>query len=184
MFKPGFTLAKPQIPVYGAQMNSYIPQQQIQPPQQQVYTPPAPIETNQPVMDNVAPKMITEEFKSIIESKMGKIDEILVAIADLKNSKVNQQATSISMESVKPAIQIPETIQSNISQPKKGKKTYYKITDNMWSNLKGKYPEINENCRDNTYSDGSNNYVEIKGKKILLDDKGYLKIINNIKKNN
>ena len=65
------------------------------------------------------------------------------------------------------------------TEKKKGKKsTYYPITDNMWIDLKEKYHDLPDNHRSKVVSDGEQYYIQIKNKKILLDGKGLLKLLN------
>ncbi len=60
----------------------------------------------------------------------------------------------------------------------RNKKTYYNITDSMWGDIRTKYSELPEGYRGKTFSDGEIFYVEHKNKKIVLDGKGLLKILN------
>ena len=135
-------------------------------------------------------KHISLEFEQLVKEKLGKIDEILIALKEKQqgpNEIKYQEPQHLAPPPVnhqipiqQPAIPVTAPV-FNIQKTEKvskGKKTYYNITDNMWTELKNKYTELPDEFRTKTFSDGTNYYVEMKNKKILLDGKGLLKLLN------
>jgi len=69
-------------------------------------------------------------------------------------------------------------IVSLCQQTKEQKKTYFNVPDRIWNEIKSKYPELPEEVKSRVYSDGTEMYIEIKKKKMPLDGKCVLKILN------
>lgn len=67
---------------------------------------------------------------------------------------------------------------------KKRKRTFFEITDEKWTNIRSEFPDLKEEDKTRVFSDGVNNYIEVKGKKIPLDYKAILKLNKENKKNN
>ena len=65
---------------------------------------------------------------------------------------------------------------------KKKKRTFFEITDDGWETIKNDFPDLREEDKSRVYSDGVENYIEIKGKKIPLDYKAILKLNKENKK--
>lgn len=126
---------------------------------------------------------IKKEFAELVNDKFGKIDEILMAIKE----KQEQQSISAAIPDKKIAEPSPASIPdasiptaSSVPQKKKGrtKKTYYPITESMWNQVKSNFPDLPDDFKSKTTSDGEQCYIDVKGKKIPVDGKGVLKILN------
>jgi hypothetical protein len=130
-------------------------------------------------------KKISVEFENLIREKLGKIDDILIAL------KERQEPKPVLLKSQNHPEHFgghdnnihsnPEALTESKKAPEqapRSKKTYYGITESMWGEIKDKYKELADEHRNHTFSDGTNYYVEVKNKKILLDGKGFLKILN------
>ena len=98
----------------------------------------------------------------------------------------NHLANLPNIQNIQPPIiyQNPPTYTNYNQQPqitdkgKRTKKTYYNINDSMWLDIKNKYPDLIDNYKNQTYSDGTDYYIDIKNKKNLLDNKLILKLLN------
>jgi hypothetical protein len=120
---------------------------------------------------------IKAEFEYLVKEKLGKIDDILVAL------KEKQDALTTETENLKknPNPVIPTPTPTFVVEPEKKKRTkksYYTVTDNMWDIVKQKFPDLSDKYRKDTYSDGTDYYVDIKNKKTFLDNKCVLKLLN------
>lgn len=113
-------------------------------------------------------------FKDMVKERLAKIDEFLVIIKE-KQDQLNQ--TSASVPTQQPANTVIPQLQKKESKPR-SKRTYYKINDTMWNDIKSSFVDLADHYKNNAYSDGTSYYIEHRGKKVLLDGKGYLKILN------
>ena len=138
-----------------------------------------PVATSIPVITQSIDltKLEEDSFKNLVRDKLSKIDEFMILMKD-KQDQITQSlstpATSTSV--IQPVIQ--QTSQSDVKKSGRTKKTYYKINDTMWSDIKSAYVDLADKYKELAYSDGTNYYIEHKNKKVLLDGKGYLKILN------
>ena len=125
------------------------------------------------------------EFQELVKDKLSKIDEILIALKEKQDLILTSQSSLVQNQ----PLQEFQTPQHQLQQPEptlqkkqsRNKRTYYPITESMWSTIKATYQDLNDDYKSHTLSDGENYYVECKGKKILLDGKGYLKLLNSKK---
>ena len=138
------------------------------------------VQPTQPSVSDAKVLELEKTFKDIINEKLVKIDDFLINIKEKQDMIYNnmsqpQNTVNVSSEQV---VKAAEPVKKKGGR---GKKTYYNITDSMWNEIKQTYVELGEAFKSKTYSDGESYYVEHKNKKILLDGKGYLKLINDKK---
>lgn len=151
---PSFDYSKPQAP-------------QVHPTQ----TVPVP-STPQPSASQF--ESMKTEFENLIREKLSKVDEVLLALKD-KSEKISEpvhkkvEENGLKLDSHK--VKMSE---------KKKKRSFFPITDNMWFEIKQKFTDLPDTYRNSALSDGVDYYVNYKNKKVLLDGKGYLKILNNL----
>lgn len=112
-----------------------------------------------------------DEFKDMVKERLSKIDEFLVLMKEKQDTIFNNNIPQNNQPPSEPPKQ-------TVEKKTRGKKTYYKITDNMWNEIKTNYVDLPDKYKVHTYSDGTDFYVEHKNKKILLDGKCYLKLLN------
>ena len=138
----------------------------------------SPFSTNK--TNNQEKNEIGEDFQKLINEKVGKIDEILIAI----QSKQDEMQVKFD----KP-IDIPSGVATGAAtgiadvrmgvEPKKKKRSYYNITDSMWKQVADNFPELCEKkFKSKVMSDGESFYVNLNKTKKLLDNKLYLKLLN------
>jgi hypothetical protein len=121
------------------------------------------------------------EFETLVRERLGKIDEVLLLLKE-KQETMNKPI-EVTQEK-----QAPQQIPQSFLQPKpkiekadkapRSKRTYYNITENMWGEVRSRFPDLPEEFKTKTYSDGTEFYVESKNKKLMLDNKTVLKILN------
>lgn len=119
------------------------------------------------------------EFENLVRDKLSKLDEVLLALQekqDLMNSYIKDKPNLLDSANVNKN-NVP-VINTKLDKVVRSKKTYYNITDNMWNEIKTTYPELPDTYRVKTYSDGTQYYIDAKNKKIPLDNKALLKILN------
>lgn len=115
------------------------------------------------------------EFEQLLRDKLTKIDDILVNLKERFDKSDNVKPKYDNYEEVK----MNEPVTNKVLEKSRSKRTYYKITDTMWNEVKNRFTEIPEEYKSKTYSDGVDYYIEHKNKKIILDGKALLKVLNN-----
>ena len=130
---------------------------------------------------------LREEFENLVKTKLGKMDEVLTYLKD-KYEGVSNEIKTISSSNNNYQENIlnhlnkkneNEVSNMKVNEKKqRSKKSYYKITDNMWTDVKTKFPDFPDNMKDNVYSNGDEFYVDVKNKKTLIDNKTILKILS------
>lgn len=147
-----------------------------------------PHEDSKPIISNKPSETpqsnISQEFQTLINEKLGKIDEILVALKEKQeemSSSIQKQGLGFKLSEIEQEKVGPElnsTFKAETKAKRNPKKSYFSITEQMWSNLKSNFPELSDNYKNQTFSDGDSFYVNINGSKKLLDNKLYLKLLN------
>jgi hypothetical protein len=123
---------------------------------------------SQPEEDNY--KKLKDEFQNFVSEKLSKVDEIwnLIKHSQISKETSNEINTLPNVQNIiKP---IPKEIRT--------KRTYYKVTDTMWNDIKTKFTELPDSYKELSYSDGKDYFIDFKNKKTLLDNKLLLRIIN------
>lgn len=115
-------------------------------------------------------KKLKDEFQNFVSEKLSKIDEIWNLI---KHSQISKE-TSNEVHTLPNA----QNIIKPIPKETRTKRTYYKVTDTMWSDIKTKFTELPDSYKELSYSDGKDYFIDFKNKKTLLDNKLLLRIIN------
>lgn len=138
------------------------------------------------------------EFEQLVREKFGKIEDILITLKDKQDAIANSNKQerivaeqrgncSAGVHGTEPFEPVPQYLRPEpikveaVQKTSRTKKTYYNITDNMWGDVKTKFPEIPDEVRSKTFSDGTDYYIDNKNKKIILDNKALLKILNSKK---
>jgi len=139
-----------------------------------------PPNTNHITNDKNQYEELKNYFSTTLTEKLSKIDDLII----LLNEK--QDKTKINTMEIVPTT----TTVANVAatecgggellqqKTKRAKKTYFRITDQIWIKVKENFPELTEKDKVNVYSDGEIFYYDLGGKKIKLDNKCYLKILN------
>ena len=172
MFKQTFPKPISQMPTVGGLRSTNIIESSES--RKNVFNPPLTKPMQSPIHHTPSQPQIEstkeeELFKDMVKEKLGKIDEFLISIKEKQDQLLSSNPSSQQ-------VSIPQLSKGT---PKgRSKKTYYKITDTMWNDIKSSFVDLPEAYKNNAYSDGTSYYVEHKNKKILLDGKGYLKILN------
>ena len=137
----------------------------------------SPFTTNK--TNNEEKNIISEDFQKLINEKVGKIDEILIAIQS------KQDEMQVKFDKPVPAFTDKNLVDNTrgndvvADKTKKKKKSYYNITDNMWKQVAENFPELSEDrFKQKVMSDGESFYVNMNKTKKLLDNKLYLKLLN------
>jgi hypothetical protein len=132
---------------------------------------------------------LREEFENLVKTKLGKMDEVLTYLKD-KYEGVSSEIKTISsannnyQQNILNHLNKKNENENEVSNVKlnekkqRTKKSYYKITDNMWTDVKSKFPDFPDNMKDSVYSNGDEFYVDVKNKKTLIDNKAILKILS------
>ncbi len=133
-----------------------------------------------------------KEFERIVREKLDKLDNVLLSlkekqdgISEIKLESKNLPPKVIESNLLNVGQTIPNIIQNvpnqlNVGQiiPKRTKRSYYPITDNMWNDVQVKFPDIPLDIKQKIYSDGLDYFVDTKNKKSLLNNKIILKLLN------
>lgn len=149
-------------------------------PTQPVLTPIPELQSSS-LPQNDSFKIEEDSFRELIKTKLTKIDEFLITMKDKQDTLYDFVKNNPQSQIPPPApIQLPpQTVTETSQKQSRTKKTYYKINETMWSEIKSSFTDLPDKYKDTTYSDGSNYYVDHKNKKLLLDGKTYLKLLNN-----
>lgn len=191
-------LSTPKFQIPSANLNKIFNQEmpqpstiKLDPPFKQTIIVPQPQEIKQEILQekqhDKQEEILRLQFETLVKDKLGRIDEILVALKEKQDAFALQHRSEPTPQSTPAPIFFPTpapntainlTPVQDTAKQVRTKKTYYNITDSMWMDVKTKYPELPDSCRAGTFSDGTNYYVENKNKKLLLDNKTLLKILN------
>ena len=137
----------------------------------------SPFTTNK--TNNEEKNVISEDFQKLINEKVGKIDEILIAIQTKQDEmQIKFEKPIVVSNDSKPLV---DNTRNNdvVDKTKKKKKSYYNITDTMWKQVAENFPELSEDkFKQKVMSDGESFYVNLNKTKKLLDNKLYLKLLN------
>jgi hypothetical protein len=140
---------------------------------------PIPVEVVKEVYvdsEKVAEDKHKADFEMLVRDKLGKIDEILIALKDKQDAMMGSEVGGVQTGLKAPPADY-RPIEIDKKQPR-SKRTYYPITTNMWQDVKGKFPDLPEDIKPKVFSDGENYYIDTKNKKTLLDNKALLKLLN------
>ena len=130
-------------------------------------------------------------FEVMVKDKFSKVDEILMLLKEKQDVLLTAHTEKQQLQNDHHANQNPNLMPSQpqeisgnrneqpvISGKLRTKRTYYPITETMWENVKSSYPDLPESAKSSIFSDGVGYFLESKNKKIELDNKAVLKLLN------
>ena len=114
-------------------------------------------------------------FEQMVKDKLSHVDEVLNLLKEKQDILLTSHAEKQQLSNNEQPV-----VQSKpIETPKlRTKRTYYPITDTMWENVKTSYPDLPDSAKSVVFSDGNGYFLDSKNKKVELDNKSVLKLLN------